>query len=267
MSLGDGGRTTPAGGGRRPFSGGYGVPSTPSSPSISSSADPCSSDTTPVSSRRTCASSAGTGSPVGFPRDRARSWADPDSLPRNDSRLARWNRTVDRGSVMVRRDGGRPVAWEGRTGSSRGAVTGMGTTSPRKDLRPGGSSVSRARDGGAVRGRQANDGTVPRTMRGGAHERLPSAAEALPCVPVAITVPRGLPYRAFRHRDPAAAPLGALSAAIPRALSAAAPPGASPAVVPAGSAVNSGARQEDDREDDDEQTRHRFGRPLQGLQR
>ena len=89
------------------------------------------------------------------------------SLPRNDSRLARWNRTVDRGSVMVRRDGGRPVAWEGRTGSSRGAVTGMGTTSPRKDLRPGGSSVSRTRDGGAVRGRQANDGTAPRTLRSG----------------------------------------------------------------------------------------------------
>jgi len=93
--------------------------------------------------------------------------ARSNSLTRSDSRLARWDRTVERGSVMVRRDGGRPVAWEGRGGSSRGAVNGMGTKLPRKDLRTGGSSVSRARDGGAVRGRQANDGAVARPVRRG----------------------------------------------------------------------------------------------------
>lgn len=90
-----------------------------------------------------------------------------NSFSRSDSRLARWDRPVERGSVMVRRDGGRPVAWEGRGGSSRGAVNGRGTEMPRKDLRRGGSSVSRARDGGAVRGRQANDGTVARAIQRG----------------------------------------------------------------------------------------------------
>ena len=86
-----------------------------------------------------------------------------NSFSRGDSRLARWDRPVERGSVMVRRDGGRPVAWEGRAGSSRGAVSSRGTETARNGLRPGGSSVSRTRDGGAVRGRQANYGTVART--------------------------------------------------------------------------------------------------------
>jgi hypothetical protein len=66
-----------AGGGRRPFSDGSGVPSIPSYPSISSSAGPCFSATMPVSSRRTCASSAEDGSSVGFPRGRARWCLDP----------------------------------------------------------------------------------------------------------------------------------------------------------------------------------------------
>jgi hypothetical protein len=47
------------------------------------------------------------------------------SLPRGDTRLARWNRPVDRGSVMVRRKGGAPTAWEGRGG--RTSVTGSRT--------------------------------------------------------------------------------------------------------------------------------------------
>ena len=87
------------------------------------------------------------------------------SFSRNDTRLARWDRQVDRGAVMVRHDGGRPVAWEGRGGSSRSARNGMRTETPRNDLRIGGSSVSRSRDRGAVRGGQANQGTVARPMR------------------------------------------------------------------------------------------------------
>ncbi|MCL5884291.1 MAG: hypothetical protein M1377_02925 [Deltaproteobacteria bacterium] len=97
------------------------------------------------------------------------------AFSRGDSRLARWNRPVERGSVMVRRDGGRPVAWEGRGGSSRGAMNGMRSGMPRKDLRLGGSSVSRSRDGGAVRGRQGNYGTVTQPMRQGS-TRTPALA-------------------------------------------------------------------------------------------
>ena len=90
-----------------------------------------------------------------------------NSFSRGDSRLARWDRPVERGSVMVRRDGGLPVAWEGRGGISRGAVNGRGTGIPRKDLRPGGSSGSLGRDGSAARGRQANEGTAARGTRQG----------------------------------------------------------------------------------------------------
>jgi len=99
--------------------------------------------------------------------------ARSNSFSRRDSRLARWDRTIERGAVRVRRDGGRTVAWEGRGGGSRGAVTGVRTNSPRTDLRTGGSSVSRTRDGSAVRGRQANDGAVSRPVRRG-DTRAPS---------------------------------------------------------------------------------------------
>jgi hypothetical protein len=99
--------------------------------------------------------------------------ARSNSPSRGDSRLARWDRTVERGAVRVRRDGGRTVAWEGRGGGSRGAGSGVRTNSPRTDLRTGGSSVSRTRDGSAVRGRQANDGAVSRPVRRG-DTRAPS---------------------------------------------------------------------------------------------
>jgi len=111
------------------------------------------------------------------------------SFSRGDARLARWDRPVERGSVMVRRDGGRPVAWEGRGGSSRGAVSGMRTDMPRKDLRPGGSSGSRARDGGAARGRQANHGGVARTTQRGS-TRPPALGE------------RSAPGRSGRYSGP-----------------------------------------------------------------
>ena len=87
------------------------------------------------------------------------------SFNRNDSRLARWDRPVERGSVMVRRDGGRPVAWEGRGGSARNAMNGVRADMTRKGV--GGSSVSRSREGAAVRGRQGNYGTVTQPMRRG----------------------------------------------------------------------------------------------------
>ncbi|MFA6147455.1 MAG: DUF6600 domain-containing protein [bacterium] len=85
------------------------------------------------------------------------------SFSRNDTRLARWDRPVERGSVMVRHEGGRPVAWEGRGGSSRSAMNGARTDAPRSGI--GGTSVSRSRDGGAVRGAQGRYGTAARPAR------------------------------------------------------------------------------------------------------
>ena len=74
------------------------------------------------------------------------------SLPRGDTRLAQWNRPVDRGSVMVRRDGGPPVAWNGRGGRTSIAASGRGSGLPdgrRGFAAPSGSAARNG--GGAVR--------------------------------------------------------------------------------------------------------------------
>jgi Family of unknown function (DUF6600) len=67
------------------------------------------------------------------------------AMPRDSAAMARWNRPVDRGSVMVRRAGGSPVAWEGRggriastagpRGSAREAMTRGGQRSAAAGLR------------------------------------------------------------------------------------------------------------------------------------
>ncbi|HEX8043730.1 DUF6600 domain-containing protein [Candidatus Deferrimicrobium sp.] len=49
------------------------------------------------------------------------------TLSRSDTRLAGWNRPVDRGSVMVRHNGGAPVAWEGRGGRTSVTASNRGT--------------------------------------------------------------------------------------------------------------------------------------------
>lgn len=67
--------------------------------------------------------------------------SNPRTFARGDARLARWDRPVERGSVRVLRDGGRPVAWEGRGGSPRIAAGGRGTGtvgSGRSFVRPSG---------------------------------------------------------------------------------------------------------------------------------
>jgi len=46
------------------------------------------------------------------------------SFTRDDARLTRWDRPVERGSVKVRRDGGEPMAWEGRAVRSPGSRGG-----------------------------------------------------------------------------------------------------------------------------------------------
>ena len=87
-----------------------------------------------------------------------RTRSDSRSFARGDSRLARWDRPVERGSVRVRRDGGKPVAWEGRGGRSQIATSGRGTRMPgvnRDVVRPSG---SRARGDGAVRSPGARGG-------------------------------------------------------------------------------------------------------------
>jgi hypothetical protein len=73
------------------------------------------------------------------------------TFARGDARLTRWDRPVERGSVRVLRDGGRPVAWEGRGGSPRIAQSGRGTGMAGADRGFARPSGSRARDGGAVR--------------------------------------------------------------------------------------------------------------------
>ena len=126
-----------------------------------------------------------------------------NTFGRGDSRLARWDRPVERGSVMVRRDGGRPVTWEGR-GNSRVAANGPGMNMPRKDLRPGGSSVSRTRDGGAVRARQANNGTAARTIRQG-NTRAPAFGRGIPSGRAARY---GVPARSSGAQVPSSRPGG-----------------------------------------------------------
>ncbi len=125
--------------------------------------------------------------------------ARSNAFSRNDSRLARWDRPVERGSVLVRHDGGKPVAWEGRSGNARAAVNGSGTGMPRNDLRHGGSSVSRARDGGAVRGRQTNPGTGARSIQRGS-TRSPAFGE------------RSAPGRSVRYSGP----MGSSGARVPQ---------------------------------------------------
>jgi hypothetical protein len=71
------------------------------------------------------------------------------TLPRGDTRLGRWNRQVDRGSVMVRHKGGATAAWEGRGGRTSVTASGRGTRVPgerRGFAAPsGGSTVTRGR--------------------------------------------------------------------------------------------------------------------------
>jgi hypothetical protein len=94
------------------------------------------------------------------------------SFSRSDTRLTAWNRPVERGSVMVRRDGGRPMAWEGREGVSHGAMNRKGTGMPR--MGSGGSSVPRINSGGAVRGRQGNNGIISQSTRREGMRRTPA---------------------------------------------------------------------------------------------
>ena len=88
------------------------------------------------------------------------------TLPRGDTRLARWNRPVARGSVMVRRDGGAPVAWEGRGGRTSVTANSRGTRMPGERhgsaVRDGGGAVrapvTRSRNVGTPPSRSANQG-------------------------------------------------------------------------------------------------------------
>jgi hypothetical protein len=74
------------------------------------------------------------------------------TLARGDTRLERWNRQVDRGSVMVRRDGRTPTAWEGRGRRTSVAAGGSGTRTPGERRGFAAPSGAAARDvGGTVR--------------------------------------------------------------------------------------------------------------------
>lgn len=124
---------------------------------------------------------------------------DSRSFARGDTRLARWDRPVERGSVRVRRDGGQPTAWEGRGGRSRIATSGRGTGFPGADrnfTRPSGSRVrgggadrslgSRVREGSAARSPGFRGGTpgITRTRSGNYYEGgVPSVRGAIPWGP------------------------------------------------------------------------------------
>jgi hypothetical protein len=102
--------------------------------------------------------------------------SDFRSFARGDSRLARWDRPVERGSVRVRSAGGQPVTWEGRGGRPRIAESGRGTRMRgvnRDVVQPSG---SRARGDGAVRSSGARGGTtgVTRPGPGNYGEGVPS---------------------------------------------------------------------------------------------
>ena len=99
------------------------------------------------------------------------------TLPRGDTRLTRWNRPVDRGSVRVRRDGGAPAAWEGRGGRTSVTASGRGTRMPGEHRDFAAPSGAAARDGGgAVRApvtRNRTLGTSP-ARTGNRGDRAPA---------------------------------------------------------------------------------------------
>ena len=98
------------------------------------------------------------------------------TLPRGDTRLARWNRPVDRGSVMVRHNGGAPAAWEGRGGRTSAAANVRGTGTPGERRGFAASSGSARRDGGgAVRAPVTRNRTLatPPARSGNRGDRAP----------------------------------------------------------------------------------------------
>jgi hypothetical protein len=96
--------------------------------------------------------------------------ADSRSFARGDTRLARWNRQVERGSVMVRRDGGPPMAWEGRSGGARARDGGaVRSTGPRG----GNAGIARPRSGNYGAGVPSiQRGRSSRSFSGGAGRNL-----------------------------------------------------------------------------------------------
>ena len=90
------------------------------------------------------------------------------TLSRSDTRLAGWNRPVDRGSVMVRHNGGAPLAWEGRGGRTSVTASNHGTRMPGE--RSGAAvraPVTRNRTLGTSPSRSGNHGVrAPASSRG-----------------------------------------------------------------------------------------------------
>ena len=79
--------------------------------------------------------------------------AVPRSAPfaRGDARLAQWNRPLDRGTVMTRGQGGKPVPWDGPVVAGRIPASERGTVAQRTGSAAG-SSAARSGGGGAVSG-------------------------------------------------------------------------------------------------------------------
>jgi len=135
--------------------------------------------------------------------------SDSRSFARGDSRLARWDRPVERGSVKVRRDGGQPLAWEGRAGRPPAAASGRGARMPgvnRDVVRPSG---SRAREDGAVRSPRSRGGTtgITRPRSGNHGEGVPSVQRGRGSRPSSGNGGR-ITGNAGMHREPRPASVG-----------------------------------------------------------
>jgi len=101
------------------------------------------------------------------PEQPGRAAARAAPFSRNDARLAQWNRPLDRGTVMVRGQGGKPVPWDGQ-GVGRSAAGGRGTVARRTDGSVAGSSAARSGGAGAVPAAAGNRSRVPSVGSGSA---------------------------------------------------------------------------------------------------
>lgn len=97
------------------------------------------------------------------------------TFSRTDTRLAKWNQPLARGAVMVRGEGGRLSAWQGRGGSagSRAAVSANRATGggSMRSLAGGGGRVSARPDGFTSTGRSPGGRSGDRAFAGSAGPR------------------------------------------------------------------------------------------------
>ena len=96
------------------------------------------------------------------------------TFSRGDTRLPRWNQPLARGAVMVRGEGGRLSAWQGRGGGRAGPGVSIDRAAGMAGVRPfseGGGRVSARPGGFAGTGRPSGGGSGDRGFAGSAGPR------------------------------------------------------------------------------------------------